>query len=290
MLPGTFRLLCSVALCSAVLLSSAGAADDYQIKINRPEKVGAKYELNGTTHKKESSTVKMGDKVIQSRDKNVKATLTGTVEVLKVDKDGLAVKKKLTVTSFKDAEGTELLKKGTVVFAETVEGKGQYRLADGSKLESRVRGVIGDLFDTQSKSAADIEQALGTDKRRKIGESWPVKTESLAKSLHVDPKAIKGTATLEKTADVNGEKCLLFSAKMIISDFPGKEDLKKQMLEVKSVKFNMTVSGYLPIDPKKPIQSFSATMNLKAHVVGPNGIDLQMTMDNVAKKTRQVLK
>lgn len=279
----------SLASIVGLLFTATAVAEDYKIKLDRPEKAGSRYRLNATFSKTEKMTVTANGMVVQNRDRNVNAVLEAVVQNLKVDDKGNVLKKRVTIEKFTDDKGNELLKKGQVVVAETVDKKTKHQLADGGTLEPKALAAVKEIVKTHTGKPSD-DESFGTNKRQKVGDSWKIKSGFAAKELEIPADAIQGTVKLEKVETVGGRKCLRLTTRSTVTAFPKAASLKKMGIDVKSIDFKITMSGLFPVDLTQQPVSRSAKMTMKADLDGPNGVKLKMSMQFSGKRTRTPLK
>lgn len=292
------RSLTAVAALS--LLVAAAAAKDYEIRFSRPDTVGKKYRLTAEFSKQNLMTVSKGGNVLQKKNDTVEATLQAVVTIDKVDKEGHALAKTVTIEKFVDDTETVLLKKGTVVTAQTLEGKTIYRIGD-KPLEKKTRDILGDIIKTRTRKSLDDDEVFGSKKRRKVGESWPMNAKAAIKDLKATMKmeveGVSGTVKLQGVETCQGQECLNIRVKMKIDkikSLPDSEAFEKQGLKLQSADLQIKLGGLLPVDVKgdAPKRDMSMTMNMT--IVGVKGavtgIEMKITTKMSAKETYAVLK
>ncbi|MFQ5732288.1 MAG: hypothetical protein ACE5KM_10075, partial [Planctomycetaceae bacterium] len=279
------RLLVPIFVASLLPLDGA-SAKDYQIKFSRPDKAGKKYRIKTEITKKQSVTVSKDGNVIQKKVENVKATLQAVVLIDKVDKDGAPLKLTITIEKFGDDKGDTLLKTGTVVTAQSLEGKTIYRIGEEA-LDKKPRDILSDIIKTKTRNSLKDDDVFGSKQRRKVGESWSMNTAAAIKdfkAMKMEIEGVSGTVKLEGVETHGGHKCLRVSMKIDIKKvktLPDTEAFEKQGLKLESGSLKMTTGGLLPVDVKldSPKRTMSMTMNMKiVGVKGPvKGIEMAIT-------------
>lgn len=259
------------------------AAKDYKIKLDRPAKVGDRYRTWVTATKKEGLTISKDGTVLRQNDKTEKTTLQGVVSVQKVDKAGKLLKLQLKVEKFVDAKGDELLKKGDVVIAETIEKKTTYRLSEGT-LSDDIKKRLSVVLKTKTRDGPSNDEAYGTKYRKKIGDSWKINSQAAGKSLKIAPKAISGSVKLEAVEKFEGHECLRISMKARITEYGG-EQLAKQGFEIKSLDFTVALTGLHPTDQKIDVVKGKISMSVDAKVLGVKGAVKGLAMKIVTRVT-----
>ena len=142
----------AVILALALAPCSALFAQDYEIRLDRPDPVGSKCHLAMVGKQSTSQVVKQGDKVLQEKSSRfaVEAELVATV--LAVSEKGAHTRVKIEVEKLVRIEGDarkELVPKGSVITVSW-DGKGQaFDMAGGAG--SGHRGVAEDAEPRQRK-------------------------------------------------------------------------------------------------------------------------------------------
>lgn len=260
-------LICAVA----VLAGSPVLAQDYEIRLTRPAKVGQKYEVTMSAEKSEQMTISLEGRVVQETKSYLSATLEGTFTILKVDKLQQESEVRLLVSKFRKKTGKnaieeEVLPKGTQVVARRRDSKKEF-LVNGKVAGKDIAKVL-DLFFSLKDSRVTDDDILGTKDRKKMGDRWTVHSmkaaEDLAsEGLKVDAKNIKGSSKIEKLVLVRGTKCLLISGKMaldmIAPPLPAGLAVEKSSL-------SLSFSGEFPVDIsiRRLSQKNTGTMTLVA--------------------------
>ena len=193
-------LALALAPCSALF------AQDYEIRLERPDPVGSRLHLSMVGKESTSQVVKQGDKVIE--EKNTKYTVEAelVVTVLALSTKGKNTRIKLEVEKLTRIEGDarrELLPKGSVVTASW-DGKEQAFEMAGGALDPDTEESLK-LLDlvTEDPNGPTEDEIFGTKERKKVGDRWEGNSELMAKQLAglgatVKKEDLKITVTLEK--------------------------------------------------------------------------------------------
>src|SRR5262249_38981774 len=153
---------------------------EYKIKLSRPDKEGDEYKAHVTATVKQKLDMTANGQQVPAKDDKFTAELTGTVKVLAVNKIGQA--SKLTVTVEKlTKDGNEFYAPGTVITAEKVAGKPTFSV-DNNNVDPEKAEVLDSVIEVSAddKSTNDDELS-GTDQPQKVGASWPINSEKVAK-------------------------------------------------------------------------------------------------------------
>jgi hypothetical protein len=216
-------LALNVIQVSAVVLTvvigwPVDAAQDYQIRLQQPGKVGSKYRLSGIGSQTDRATITSGGKMIQSTENAFTVELTADVTELETEAKGHVTRKSLTVISSKitkEGASKPLLPQGTVVLA-TVEGDRTVFKVDGELVADDVAKGLSSLISVYT-GGPDDDEVFGTKTRRRVGESWSLDADAVTAFLkeigaQAPKEGISGSTTLQKVEDNH----LFISASMIV--------------------------------------------------------------------------
>jgi hypothetical protein len=186
---------------------SAAAAQDYQIRLEQPGKVGSKQRLSGIGAQTDRATITSSGKLVQSTESAFTIELTADVTELEIEAKGHVTRKSLLVISSKiTKEGVTkpLLPQGTVVFASAENGTTVFKV-NGEPVAEDVAKGLSSLISVYTGGPSD-DELFGTRIRRRVGESWSLNADAVMAFLkEIDAQApnegISGTTTLQKVED-----------------------------------------------------------------------------------------
>jgi len=287
--------VCRVVVGFIVLVASSHVfADDYEIRMSRPAKVGDAYELVASASSSEQVTFSTQGRLMGADKSFIAAKLECTVTVLQVDELDREKKVKLlvskaTMSTSKDGEQKEALPKGTQVVAQPGDGQEEY-LIDGRVVPDEIAEMLG-LFITFPTSQVTDDDVFGTKDRKRVGDSWAVNSikaanDLAAEGLKVDPEDFEGSTTIEKAVVVDGIPCLTLSSKMELSKV--EPPLPPEMTLEKS-SMSAAYSGNFPVDTS--LRRLSEKTNMTMEIVAkgefaPNAPVVTMSVS--AKHTTEV--
>lgn len=262
----------------------------YEIRLFRPLKQGDRYRLKATDTRKQFLMLSRDGKVQQTKSKTTRFQLEAEVTILKVDNLGHPLKKALAIERFTDGKRNELLKKGDIVFAESIEGKTVYRLQTGplpAAVISRLRGVVK----TRSTDNAEDDEAIfGSKQPRAIGATWNVNPAGVAKALNVDAQAVSGRVTLKERTRVEGLDCLRVVAEIKVTSFPGAKRLEAGGYQLQKPSIAATLSQDVPVDLQNPSTRRTASVTMQATMIGTTparkGVTLRTSAEWSTEATR----
>jgi len=245
--------------------TSVALAQDYEIKLTRPTKVGAEYHIAAVGRSSMKTTAKADGKVAEEQSENFSVDFESDVKALEVDKNGEPSKVSLTVDKCILKQGgaeKPLLAKGAVVIASVKDDKAVFETA-GQPVDAETAEALG-LVVQLGKPRASDDEIFGTKERKKVGDHWAMNAELAAKELQdamkgstVKKEDVAGTVTLDKVVKVGTTDCLQISVEMTVNH----ATMPVPDMEVSQRKIQTHFSGLFPIDLSKNTmeQSVSTT-------------------------------
>jgi len=250
-----------------VLACSTVFAQDYEIRLHRPQKAGDRYELTASGSMTEQMVLSGKQQVIRENRSSLSCELSGVVTVLETDammrdKTIRLVVSRCVLSGDGKSYENEVLAKGTEVIAR-LDKKRETFLIDDKPASPEVEKVLGLFFFPHTSEVTD-DDVFGTRERKKVGDSWPVNSSVAARDLEdegmrVKAENVKGSTTLEKVVDVDGIKCLHLSGNMELTgmDFPLPPGFTVEFSDMSAV-----LSGDFPVDTSIAPLSETGTMTM----------------------------
>jgi len=281
---GKSRRTCVTSLIAVLVCGLAGVlnAQDFEIKIARPSKVGDTYGIESKGSLEQRIAITVDGEAVPPQNEITSAVLKAKVEVLAVTALGKESKARFTVASLakiEDGKAEEVLPAGTVVIGERRGAKTEFTVAD-SPAEPEIAKLLNVVITLVQDNKQDVDDDVifGTKERQKIGGTWPVNADAASKDLalkyelKVAPKNISGTVTLvEKTKDGLDIHSTMELKEVGLPLPPG--------MITKASNFKMQLGGVLPLDLTKPEVSESMTMEGSVECAGQSGgKDLTMVL------------
>ena len=271
--------------------TSVALAQDYEIKLTRPTKVGAEYHIAAVGHNSTKSTAKMDGKVVEEQSKNFSVDFESDVKALEVDKNGEPSKVSLTVDKcILKQGGTEkpLLANGAVVSASVKGDKTVFEIA-GQPVDAETAEAL-DLVVGLGRNRASDDEIFGTKERKKVGDHWAMNAELAAKDLQdvmkgstVKKEDVAGTVTLDKVVKVGTTDCLQISAEMTVNNAMMPD------MKVAQMKIQAHFSGLFPIDFSKDIMEESDSITMSITVKDkPDPDGPEIVVESVTEQSRNV--
>lgn len=295
------RFLILSASIAAIWPPTSTLAQEYEILLTRPVKVGHKSKVSASGHETQNRNVSVGGQSVQAEKKNKSASLEATREVIAVDKRGQVTKARFTVDTAKSNEGEKdspLFAKGTVIIA-THDGKDVTYSVDGKPILSPkgdFLDMVINLDSGEDTPEMNEDTIFGTKKKQQVGASWPIDEKAFLDFLKKKANApfemtVKsGTVTLAKVAELNGVKCLFLTAKVSfdLDSIPGLPPSAKFKTKDLNFHYHITVpvNGSLP----RAGEEFSMAMDMDmAMNAQGQQMEMKMAMEKRSKATYQSL-
>jgi hypothetical protein len=268
-------------LCLVGLTLAAGTArgQEYKVTLVRPAKVGEQYV---TTIKAKLSSVN------PEKSEDFTADLHGTVKVLAVnEKTGSPTKISCKVDKI-TKDDKEVFPAGTVITADKSGAKTAYTV-DDKPVADADKSVLDALLDVSSpdKTASD-DEIFGTDKPQKVGDSWPVNKELLAKDmsegfLPLPAESVQGESTLVEVKKVKDVDSMV--VKSSASSTMNRMALPNGATVDGKLEGSQTVT--LPVDKSLPPTTVKSKFTMKMTVAAPGGAGPNIDVKADLEKTEE---
>ncbi|HWB60694.1 MAG TPA: hypothetical protein VG733_14460 [Chthoniobacteraceae bacterium] len=273
------------------LLAPAVLAQDYEIHIVRPMKVGQEFKLSVTGKMTTDSSKAMGDAPAEADKEVISVQLDGVEKIVEVDEHSQETKVTVTVDKLSmtaNGETKELAPKGTVITCFAQAKKTAYQI-DGKDVDPDVAKALRMVVEVMSHDGPTNDEVFGTKERKKKGDSWDINAD-LAKNFFAGQTGMEvndfsGKNSLE---DVSADSMKL-SAEIkgkIKPPLPPQITVDDSSLEIKT-------SGQFPLDTTKPEteDSMSVNFSFSAHADTPQGkLVIKVSADQSKEVTMTPLK
>ena len=261
----------------AVFGRRAAAADEssYEIKMDRPAKVGDKYHLEALAATRTTSTLKVEGKNAPAMDESVGIRFEGDVEVTEVTDKGREKKLSCTVGTCAIKQGKqnlELVPKGTTLTAEWADGKTRYR-ANGKDLPEFAGTLLRRVLDISDPEGASDDDMFGTKERKKVGDEWPIDKEAAVrdfkqKELEVKSEDVDGGSKLLEVAKVDAVPCYKLEVSFEGKNLKGTGKGAAEGMTLEKGRIRGTVTVLLPTDGQTGHLKENGTVTIESHLVG----------------------
>lgn len=243
-----------VVICAILVLAcSSVSAQDHEIRMFRPAKVGDTFAMTAVGFNHIYSTILHHGLFIDEDTSSIAGELAGTVTVMEVDEYGRETKMRLIVSqcemSINEKKNEEhVLAKGSQVIAQ-VRGQKTVFVIDGKAAPSDIEKLLK-LFIKLPLMQFTDDVAFGTKERKKIGDSWAIDNILTAKKftnagIKLKAENIKGSTKLVDVLIVDSIECLHLNTTMEVTRaIPH----WARPYRFKESKLSVTFSGEFPVD------------------------------------------
>lgn len=274
-------LLLPVSLLT--LLSTAAFAQDYAIKLHRPDKVGETYKISSTGKQSQAMNMTVNGTPQKNDNKSIEVQFEGTEKIVEVSASGEATKEVVTVDKLTMATGgaaaTDVLPKGTVINASVADKKQSYEV-DGKPVSPEAAQALDMVVSLDKDNGATTDDDIfGTSEKKKKGDSWDINVEKAKANFQAQADGAELNEVTGKTTlvDVTGD---MMSLSAQITGKP-KAPLPP-MFTVDQTALKATFTASLPVDVTKSApreESESLTMSFAAHADAPSGEKVAMKVE-----------
>lgn len=253
------------AVLFAVLLAPCSMllAQSYEIRLERPEKVGQKSRIVVSARRSLTVTATEGEKVTLVKSERLFVEADGVQIALEVNAKGATTNLSIQFDKLDKLEGTlrtALLPKGSTVTASSTGNKVTFEL-DGKPVSTELRDALALLHLLPRRpDAANDDDVFGTSERKKVGDSWPINAERCAQDfwdagLPVAKENFTGTVTLDRLAKVGELDCLQVSVNFAEKGI-APTNLPADAQVIKSEE-KAVMTGKFPVDVTLPCPEYS---------------------------------
>ncbi|HEY6007548.1 MAG TPA: hypothetical protein VIU40_04435 [Geobacteraceae bacterium] len=265
-------------LCAGV--TTAAAAQDYEIRLDRPVRAGERFHVTASGSEEEKSVITVGGELLRDDRENFTIDFDAVMTILEVDAQARPTRAQFSVTKCIKTEAYDqrpLLPPGAVVVA-AVKDREEVFTVNGAPVNREVGKGLG-LIITLSKGGATDDEIFGTRSRRKVGERWGINAELAARELldfklKVAKEDLRGSTSLEQVVREGDRDYLLlaaeFSVARVIPELPPGVVVEKSHVDMK-------FSGKYPLATVSPAveESMDMTMGFLARgKTAPEGAEI----------------
>lgn len=286
-------LIAATALTFALMASASRVqAQDYEIKLVRPPRVGQKYSLTVEGAMVRAITIKIEGQQDRKRNEGYGVRLEGTVEVLAVNSDGEEAKAACTVTKcvriVKEGE-QELVPAGRVVTAEGVKTDTNFTV-DKGELPDETKEALRLVFRMGEEDGFNDDKIYGTTTRQAVGGTWQVDAkaaseEAKADDVLFDPADVSGSLTLEKVEQADGVECLRIAGPIEIKKLTA-EPPANMTFESGSLKGRY--SGLFPVDGSTGVLGETQSVTYHTAYRGKNPAGQEVVIDSKMQRATEM--
>jgi hypothetical protein len=279
-----FFVLLTVAFCAPLV-----HADDYKIKVVRPDKVGDQYS-SSITAKFSVTTVntKNGEETDRKTDA-FNASCQGTVKVMAIDEAGVACKIRFEVESLTKGN-RKLYPQGTVIIAKRENGETSFEI-EGERPDDENAAVLNTLLEDVGRNhglSNDAEGKAATAPQA-VGSTWPLITGKIddkfgGEDSPITPDLLKAEGQLVSVKNVDGKDVMVVESKITADGF--KKDLEGRG-SIRDGKLSVVVTDVLPVDETQPKLSSTTKITMSMTICPPLGSAKSIVTTKLDRRERR---
>jgi hypothetical protein len=289
------RMILAAVLVLALWPCAFLQAQDYEIRLHRPQVVGQKYHLSAGGRMARTRVEKSGDKILKNEQEKFTVECDCVVTVLAVDDKGKPSQLSLQIerlTRTDDAGVKALVTKGSIVSVSMKDGEEVSEMA-GHRLSLPAQEATNVILPLSPNVPTD-DELYGTNERKKPGDRWDANTDLMLKVLlrhaaSANKENLNGTVTLEKVINVGGTPCLQISGSMDCSQYV---PFVSSEVKVEKGFLKIGFSEKLPVAASRPAlettqsSSFGYTLRGRPNPTGEERtVDVGGTQSNFSRVT-----
>jgi hypothetical protein len=236
----------------------------YSIKLDRRLKSGDMFTLIVQGNRKQTTTVRLDDKVKSEKESHYAFEFQGFVNVLAVDEQGQPDKQQVTVGRFvkKEDNGsdTTLIEPGSKITEDHSNGADPTYAIDSGELSKEAREGLTSIL--AGKGRQPFDRTFGNSSKVTPQTEWPVNTEEEAKfltqnGLRINASNLSGTVKLIGVRSIDGVDCQQVWSTVRAENFAPPDTGDVTQIH--------TFDGFFPLDPEKYILAEGYKMELYAN-------------------------
>lgn len=284
-------------MASLALVALAAAADDYEVKFDRPFAVGDRHRIVAQASESQTTARTVDGKSLPPVVEKFSASAEFLQVVERVDERGRPRQVRLTFDKLvaTPGDGKEArVAPGTVIIASHDGTRATFTRADGKELALE-RALIQAIellheFDTGEISNDRIFGTAG--RRRTHGEEWPMDAQATAANfaetdVEVKAEDIQGTVTLGKLVHHAALPCLEIRARLHVKSMKPPVEGLQGGLALQEASLDVEVEALLPVDTAGQPPRYTESMKTNARVTGEMG-EKQMVIRIEGTRNRKV--
>lgn len=253
------------ALLGVLLLGAPSPAQEYTIKLDRPDKVGETYTISATGKATQGVVFDIPGKPPQKQENSFTIQLQGTIKVSTVDEQSGESSRIDCIVSKCLKDGQPLVEPGTVLTAENKTGKTEYSANGAPVAPTTAQALELVLYAHQPGRPPTNDSVFGNHEPQKLGAVWPINREAAAREasqsgLPVAKESISGEAKLVAMKKVDGVQALQVEATMNVKRISG---TMPDGSEIESGTITAHYGGFFPIDEARREISEAQSMDLQ---------------------------
>jgi hypothetical protein len=245
------------------------AGDSYEIRLQRPSRVGQRGRVVVTGEKHQTMTMRLNGQTARQDQQDLRVRFEAVETVREVDSSGNATRSEYTVETFSAGTGAELVPvvaDGVTITVVRANARNQAQvLVNGQPAEENVRNALEAVVSVTVNPLND-DEVFGTTRRQRPGASWPLQSAVAARSFNQSTGMtgrFTGQTRLVQRTQVQNRECLEITAEMngTISQLPN----MPPGAVVRNAQVNATMRGMFPTDVSVPrlVSNTAMTMNVR---------------------------
>jgi hypothetical protein len=266
-------------------------AQEYKIKLVRPQKTGDQYTTTVTATIKQSLKGSAHGQDLNN-EQSYTADLQGTVKIETVD-DKYSLPTRFTCkVDHLTKDGKDLYPTGTVIEAGFKSKRPVYTI-DGKPVEAQNVELLSVVLPLQlAEAEAAQDKLMGTDQTQKVGATWPADSASLAKAMAaggvpIPADAMKAQSTLTRVRKLNGTAIMEVTTTLNADNF---KNTGPNGASVSDGAMDVETTVVVPVDETKPMISKTGKVHMHMTVTAPNnGGTLTIDSDRDVKETHEAI-
>jgi len=167
-----------MALAGALAFSALAFAQEYDIRLSRPAKVGEKYRFTAHGTHTEVMTVSVDGRVAQQKGNEFSVDLISLLTVIATNEGGIPISYSLAIEKFIITTGgnSKSLVASEKVLLVSLDGNRYVFTLNEAPVDVSIYQALSAVIPTHTAGLTD-DDVFGTREKKKVGDQWPINRE-----------------------------------------------------------------------------------------------------------------
>ncbi len=276
-----FRAIFSLFL----ICVTASAADEYEVRMTRPSKVGQRILITGSYQGSDSLEAKANGNAVRNDENSMEIVFESEQEAMEVTRAGKTsrVRVKLVKLNGKyNGAPISELKAGDVIESGPAGARDKFTV-NGEPATQQQDKIARNIISTSREGVATDDEVFGPGRKIKVGDEWPINPEAAAKQGAIEgipgfkPEDLKGTVKFTEITQIGGKPHMHLRAAIDMTGSGMAVPTAPPGVKVDQMVASFQMDGDFPIEATELVPAMEMKMAMRMDASG----DLERTGQKV---------